>query len=53
MVSASILKCYGCEFESLVGRALKERQCMLEGQARYVNVQGSVHWGCKIFSIDY
>ena len=26
------------------GWALKERQCTLEGQARYVNVQGSVHW---------
>ena len=26
------------------GRALKERQCTLEGQARYVNVRGSVHW---------
>ena len=28
----------------LAGRALKERQCTLEGQARYVNVLGSVHW---------
>ena len=26
------------------GRALKERQCTLKGQAWYVNVQGSVHW---------
>ena len=26
-------------------RALKERQCTLGGQARYVNVRGSVH--CK------
>ena len=26
------------------GRALKERQCTLKGQARYVNVWGSVHW---------
>ena len=26
------------------GRALKERQCTLKGQARYVNVQGSVQW---------
>ena len=25
-------------------RALKERQCTLQGQARYVNVRGSVHW---------
>ena len=23
---------------------LKERQCTLKGQARYVNVRGSVHW---------
>ena len=27
------------------GRALKERQCALKGQAQYVNVRGSVH--CK------
>ena len=27
------------------GMALKERQCTLKGQARYVNVRGSVH--CK------
>ena len=26
------------------GRALKERQCTLKGQAWYVNVQDSVHW---------
>ena len=26
------------------GRALKERQYTLKGQARYVNVRGSVHW---------
>ena len=26
------------------GRALKERQCTLKGQVRYVNVRGSVHW---------
>ena len=26
------------------GRALKERQCTLEGQAWHVNVQGSLHW---------
>ena len=26
------------------GRALKERQCTLKGQAWYVNVRGSVHW---------
>ena len=26
------------------GRALKERQCTPKGQARYVNVWGSVHW---------
>ena len=28
----------------LAGRELKESQCTLEGQAQYVNVQGSVHW---------
>ena len=26
------------------GRALKERQCTLKGQAKYVNARGSVHW---------
>ena len=26
------------------GRALKERQCTLKGQAWYVNVRSSVHW---------
>ena len=26
------------------GRALKERQCTLNGQAWYVNVRGRVHW---------
>ena len=26
------------------GRALKERQCTLKGQAQSVNVRGSVHW---------
>ena len=31
-------------FESQLARALKERQCTLKGQARYVNVWGSVHW---------
>ena len=46
------------------GRALQEMQCTLKGQARYVNVRGSVHWkgvhrvgdrdlGCKIFLIGY
>ena len=31
------------EFPMLkAGEALKERQCTLEGQARYVNLQGSV-----------
>ena len=39
-----VLRYHGCGFESQLARALKERQCTLEGQARYVNVQGSVHW---------
>ena len=30
------------------GRALKEKQCTLEG-AQYMNVLGSVHWECKFF----
>ena len=30
------------------GEALQERQCTLEGQAWYVNVQGSVHTTCNI-----
>ena len=61
MDRALVLRYYGCGFESQLARALKERQCTLKGQARYVNVQGSVHWkgvyrvgdretwGCKIF----
>ena len=28
----------------LAGRALKERQCTLQGEARYVNVWSSVQW---------
>ena len=40
---------YGLEIPWLrvrisAGRALKERQCTLKGQAWYVNVRGSVHW---------
>ena len=31
------------------GKALKERQCTLEGQAQYVNVQGSVHTTNNIY----
>ena len=30
------------------GEALKEKQCTLEGQAWYVNVQGSIHTTYKI-----
>ena len=54
----------GIGFESQLARALKERQCTLKGQARYVNVWGSVHckgvcrvgietWGCKIFFFGF
>ena len=28
----------------LAGRAPRERQCTLEGEAQYVNVWGSVYW---------
>ena len=34
------------------GRALKERQCTLKGQAWYVNVWGSVHWECTGWGIE-
>ena len=44
MDRALVLRYHGCGFESQLARALKERQCTLEGQARYVNVRGSVHW---------
>ena len=44
MDSALVLRYHGCGFESQLARALKERQCTLKGQARYVNVRGSVHW---------
>ena len=45
MDSALVLRYHGCGFESQLVRALKEWQCTLKGQARYVNVRGSVH--CK------
>ena len=45
MDRALVLKSYGIGFKSQLARALKERQCTLKGQARYVNVLGSVH--CK------
>ena len=44
MDRALVLRYHGCRFESQLARALKERQCTLEGKAWYVNVQGSVHW---------
>ena len=44
MGRALVLRYHGCGFESQLARALKERQCTLEGQAWYVNEQGSVHW---------
>ena len=38
------------EFPTLkAGKAPKERQCTLEGQARYVNVQGSAHTTYNIY----
>ena len=42
--SASALKCYGLQAGILAGRALREKQCTLEREARYMNVQDSVHW---------
>ena len=33
-----------CCFVFFIGRALRQRQCTLEGQDLYVNVWGSVHW---------
>ena len=45
MDKALVLRYQGIEFESQLARALKERQCPLKGQDRYVNVWGSVH--CK------
>ena len=64
MDRALVLRYHGCGFESQLARALKERQCTLKGQARYVNVRGSVHCkgvyrvgdrdvGCKIFLIGF
>ena len=44
MDRALVLRYHGIRFESQLARALKERQCTLKGQARYVNVRGSVHW---------
>ena len=45
MDRALALRYQGIGFESQLARALKERQCTLKGQARYVSVRGSVH--CK------
>ena len=45
MDRALVLRYQGIGFESQLARALKERQCTLKGQARYVNVRSSVH--CK------
>ena len=45
MDRALVLRNQGIGFESHLARALQERQCTLKGQARYVNVRGSVH--CK------
>ena len=33
----------------LADRALRERQCTLEGEAQYVNVWGSAHGGTTFF----
>ena len=44
MDRALVLRYHGCGFKSQLARAVKERQCTQEGQAWYVNVQGSVHW---------
>ena len=64
MDRALVLRYHGIGFESQLARALKERQCTLKGQARYVNVRGSVlckgvcrvgdrDLGGKIFSIGF
>ena len=46
MDSAAALKCNGYGFESLLAEYLdKQRQCTLEGEVWYMNVQESVHWG--------
>ena len=44
MDRALVLRYHGCKFESQLARASKERQCTLKGQARHVDVWGSVHW---------
>ena len=38
-----VVRGYGY-YQISAGRASKERQCTPNGQARYINVQGSVHW---------
>ena len=44
MDSALVLRYHGCGFESQLAGHCKKGQCTLKGQARYVNVWGSVHW---------
>ena len=49
-----VLRYQSIRFKSLLARALKERQSILKGQARYVKVQGSVHWKgvCRVGDRD-
>ena len=46
---AAALKCNSYRLESWLARHFRERQCTLEGRARFVDVQSSVHWeGCIV-----
>ena len=44
MNSAPAMEIQWLQVRILAGRALRERQCTLEGEAGYVNVRGSVQW---------
>ena len=44
----------------LADRALRESQCILKGETRYVNIHGSVHWEgvysvgrCNLFELIF
>ena len=52
MDRALVLRYYGCRFESQLARALKERQCTLKGQARYVNVRGQCYTGREVYRVE-
>ena len=44
VVSAAALKCNGLSEGILAGRDIRQKLCILEGRAWYVNIWGRAHW---------